>query len=174
MRFVHLKILSIVFCLTIISSNTFAQDSALKEKFQKMDNEMIKNMLSDNTEAMMSMYTDDAISMPSYEPMLKGKDEMMKSHMKSKEAGFKMNDMTLKVMNVWSSGDLAYEIGTYTIDMSMPGMDAWKDNGKYLTVWQKQSDGSWKIKAETWNTDNNPWEDMGMSNDEDDDTDKQQ
>jgi ketosteroid isomerase-like protein len=36
------------------------------------------------------------------------------------------------------------------------------DNGKYMTVWEKQSDGSWKVKAETWNSDNNPWADMNM------------
>jgi len=77
MKSVYLRILSVIFCAVFITINSFAQDAALKEKFQKMDNEMIKNMLTDNTEAMMSMYTDDAISMPSYEPMLKGKDEMI-------------------------------------------------------------------------------------------------
>jgi ketosteroid isomerase-like protein len=31
-----------------------------------------------------------------------------------------------------------------------------KDHGKYLNVWQKQSDGSWKLRADTWNSDVNP------------------
>lgn len=166
MKSMYFKFLAVIFCVTFLTAVSFAQDSGLKVKFQKMNNEMIKNMLADNTDAMMSMYTDDAISLPSYEPMIKGKDAMMQSHMKNKEAGFKMNDMTLTTMNVWSSGDLAYEIGTYTIDMSMPGMAGWKDNGKYLTIWEKQSDGSWKVKAETWNTDSNPWTDMEMSKDD--------
>ena len=30
------------------------------------------------------------------------------------------------------------------------------DHGKYMNVWQKQSDGSWKLKADTWNSDVNP------------------
>jgi ketosteroid isomerase-like protein len=31
------------------------------------------------------------------------------------------------------------------------------DHGKYLTIYQKQKDGSWKIKADMWNTDLNPF-----------------
>jgi ketosteroid isomerase-like protein len=27
------------------------------------------------------------------------------------------------------------------------------DNGKYLAVWKKQADGSWKAEADTWNSD---------------------
>jgi ketosteroid isomerase-like protein len=173
MKSIYFKLLAIVFCFAFITSSAFAQDSALKEKFQKMNNEMIKAMLADNTEFMMAMYTDDAISMPSYEPMLKGKDAMMQSHMKNKEAGFKMNDMTLTTMDAWSSGDYAYEIGMYTIDMSMPGMEGWKDNGKYLTVWEKQSDGYWKVKAETWNSDNNPWANMDMHEEDMDDSEEE-
>ena len=168
MKSAYLKFFAVLFCFTLLTSSAFAQDAALKEKFQKMNNEMVKAILADNSETIMAMYTNDVISMPSYEPMLKGKDAMMEAHKRNHEAGFKMNDMTLTTMNVWSSGDFAYEIGTYTIDMTMPGMEGWKDNGKYLTVWQKQSDGSWKVKAETWNSDNNPWADMEMAGDDKD------
>ena len=77
-----------------------------------------------------------------------------------------MNSMTLNTLEVLSDGDLAYEIGTYKVNMTIPGMpNTMDDNGKYLTVWQKQDDGSWKMKVETWNSDNNPW----MSNDNMDD-----
>jgi ketosteroid isomerase-like protein len=27
------------------------------------------------------------------------------------------------------------------------------DRGKYLAVWKKQADGSWKIEADMWNSD---------------------
>ena len=165
MKSIHFKFFALVFCFAILSSNVFAQDSALKEKFQQMNNQMVKDILADNSEAMLQMYADDAISLPSYEPMIKGKDALIKKHKVDKEAGFKMNDMTLTTMEVWSSGDFAYEIGTYTIDMTMPGMDNMKDNGKYITIWQKQADNSWKVKADMWNTDNNPWADMEMTGD---------
>ena len=45
------------------------------------------------------------------------------------------------------NGNLIHEIGTYKINASMPGMDKpMDDHGKYLTVWEKQKDGSLKNK----------------------------
>lgn len=167
MKSVYFRFVTVIFCFIFITASSLAQDSGLKQKVQMMNNEMVKAMLADNHAAIMSMYTDDVVSLPSYEPMLKGKTTLEQSAKKNKEAGFKINAMTLKTMDVWSGGDLAYEIGTYTINMTIPGMSGKvDDNGKYLTVWQKQADGSWKIKADTWNSDNNPWEDMGMAKDD--------
>ena len=161
MKSLFSKLMLILTCLLLINSNVFSQDMDLKKKMQEMNNTMIKAMLEDDMETALSFYADDAISLPSYEPMLKGKAAIKEHSMKSHEAGFKINDMALNTMDVWSGGDLAFEIGTYTINMTMPGMpNAMDDKGKYLTVWQKQTDGSWKMKAETWNSDNNPW--MGM------------
>jgi hypothetical protein len=55
--------------------------------------------------------------------------------------------LTLKVI---PGGNLITEIGTYKISGSMPGMDkSMDDHGKYLTIREKQKDGSLKIKVET-------------------------
>lgn len=50
------------------------------------------------------------------------------------------------------------EVGTYDLSMTM-GDEAnpTTDHGKYLTIYQKQKDGSWKIKADMWNTSTNPF-----------------
>lgn len=163
MRTVSLKLFTVIFTSIFITGISLAQNSELKEKIQMMNNNLAEAIVASDTETIIAMYTDDAISMPSYEPMIKGKDAIMKKAKEDKEMGFKVNKMTLNTIDVWSSGSLAYEIGTYTIDMSFPGMaDSWPDNGKYITIWEEQSDGSWKIKAETWNTDNNPWAEMDM------------
>lgn len=69
----------------------------------------------------------------------------------------KFHSFTTKITDVYSSGDLAYEIGTFEATFTMPNMtNEIKDHGKYLTIWQKQSDGSWKDKVDTWNSDVNP------------------
>jgi hypothetical protein len=31
-----------------------------------------------------------------------------------------------------------------------------------MNIWEVQDDGSMKLKAETWNTDVNPWQEMQM------------
>jgi ketosteroid isomerase-like protein len=48
-------------------------------------------------------------------------------------------------VGVAQSGDLAYTRGHYAIEATDPKTKQPKtDTGSYLTVWQKQSDGSWK------------------------------
>ena len=49
------------------------------------------------------------------------------------------------------SGDLGYTLGDYTLKSASGGGVV--DNGKYLTVWKKEADGSWKVLLDMFNTD---------------------
>jgi uncharacterized protein (TIGR02246 family) len=51
-------------------------------------------------------------------------------------------------------GDMVYSQGTYTMTMTNPKTKKpMTDKGKYLTVYTKQADGSWKAVADTYNSD---------------------
>jgi len=51
-------------------------------------------------------------------------------------------------------GDMVYSQGTYVLTMTDPKTKMPKtDKGKYLTVFVKQADGSWKVVADTFNSD---------------------
>ena len=51
-------------------------------------------------------------------------------------------------------GDMVYSQGTYTMTMTNPKTKKpMTDKGKYLTVYSKQADGSWKAVADTFNSD---------------------
>ena len=51
-------------------------------------------------------------------------------------------------------GDMVYSQGTYTSTMTKPKTKKpMTEKGKYLTVYTKQADGSWKVIAETYNSD---------------------
>ena len=55
--------------------------------------------------------------------------------------------MTFEIVSFWLVRDKAYETGKYT---SVIKDKAGKDQtykGNYATVWQRQSDGAWKIQA---------------------------
>ena len=55
--------------------------------------------------------------------------------------------------DVSSSGDLVYLEGYYLNTIHPAKGKTSLDRGKYLSVWKKQSDGSWKCVADTWNSD---------------------
>ena len=37
--------------------------------------------------------------------------------------------------------------------VTLPGAAPIEDRGKYLTIWRKQADGSWKVQRGTFNSD---------------------
>ena len=57
-------------------------------------------------------------------------------------------------LEIAGDGDLAYLRGTYTMTFSIPGAPAPIDEqGKFLQIYRKQGDGSWKMTREIYNSD---------------------
>ncbi|MCG6959585.1 DUF4440 domain-containing protein [bacterium BMS3Abin03] len=157
MKKLFLTILTLLFCTIFLQ----AQDlSELKKKVQTLNDKYAKAMISGDMSSVWSGYAEDVISLPSYEPMIKGLDAIKKSSEDMEKSGVKFNSFSTTCTDVIKSGNLVIDIGTYKTSMQIPGMDMpWNDYGKYLTVWEIADDGTWKVKVETWNTDTNPWAD---------------
>jgi ketosteroid isomerase-like protein len=51
------------------------------------------------------------------------------------------------------SGDLGYSTGTYQMTFNDPTGRPFTDHGKYVTVWRKQGDGTWKVVLDVFNSD---------------------
>jgi ketosteroid isomerase-like protein len=151
-----------VLVMLFTTSTIYSQTSSeYKTKIETLRKEMAKNMVAGQGEKSLSMYTQDAISMPSNEPMEDGLAAITKATQDMSKSGWKCNSFEPTTVKVIPNGNQITEIGTYKISMSMPGMDKpMDDHGKYLTIWEKQKDGSLKVKVETWNSDVQP---MNMS-----------
>lgn len=156
------KLFAVLFVFILTASLLNAQDmSALKSKLQMMCDKYSEAMVSGDMGSLWDSYADDIISLPSYEPAVRGLAAVKDSYEKMKDSDMKMTKFSLTVTDALESGNFVVEIGTYKLTMEGGGMDMpWDDHGKYMNLWEKQSDGSMKLKAETWNTDVNPWEEM--------------
>ena len=77
--------------------------------------------------------------------MTKALNDMM-AQMTMKDAKFHIDDVLV-------GGDLAVETGTYEWTIQPKKGKAMPDKGKYVTVWQHQGDGSWKIIRDISNSD---------------------
>ena len=116
-------------------------------------------MVANDFDAILAMYADDAISLPNYGPRLQGVDDFERHHEETADSRMNVLSFSSQPQDVWACGDQVIEIGSFEISLEMPGMPApIQDKGKYLTVYVRGSDGSLKIKVETWNTDMNPME----------------
>ncbi len=158
---------SFLITLVVISSSIFAQDvDMVKAKIEEMNKVYTKAMVDNDIDKMLTMYTDDIISMPSYQPTIKGIDRVRELSEMQAKSGWKTNEFVLSITDIIVQGNLAIEIGNYNMKMSGPDVPEWADHGKYITIWEEQKDGSMKIKVETWNTDTNPWAQMEQTKQE--------
>lgn len=154
--FVRSGFAMILVTLFVVSAAAQSNDE-LREKIVKINKQMAKAMMEGNAQAALGFYTKDAISLPNYGEMVKGIDAIKKSNDEMLSSGMKVNSMEFNTLMVNTYGNMVSEIGTYKMNATMPGMAApMDDEGKYHTLWEKQADGSLKIKVETWNTDKNP------------------
>lgn len=147
-----------LFVVLFVSTSGIAQNNdKYKVQIEKINKEIVSAMLSGNAEKSMSFYAEDVISLPNYEKMLEGKDALRKSNEAMAKAGWKVTSFEPVTLKVTSCDKTITEIGTYKISFSMEGMPKpITDVGKYVTIWEKQKDGSLKIKIEIWNSDTNP------------------
>lgn len=137
--------------------------AALRKTIDEFDAASVDAMMSGNMETLMSYYADDAMSMPPNMGTLKGKAAIESWMNDMAQSGMKMTSVEFGTTELDASGTIAYLLGTYDMAMEMPGMGEMKDAGKYISIWKKQADGSWKVHAEIWNSDRPiPGMEMGM------------
>lgn len=151
---------SVVMIVALFAAFTMYSQQSAKDyqlKIESLNKEMTKYMLEGNLEKSLSLYTTDAISMPSNEPMREGIAAIRKGAEEMAKMDMKVTLFEPTTLKVIPDGKLITEIGTYKIKLTMPGVDQpVEDHGKYLTLWEKQTDGSLKVKVEIWNSDVNP------------------
>ena len=102
----------------------------------------------------MACFAPDAVQMPPNDPLNIGTDDI-RAWSSGVLAGFRA-EFSLDVDEVELAGDdWAFERGTYTIVLTpKAGGTPIRDTGKYLTIYRRQTDHSWLMARDIWNSDN--------------------
>lgn len=147
-------------CILLLVSFSFACQSAGTDTraadevaLRKLDDEWSKAAGASDVEKTVSYYTDDALVMPPNSPVLQGKDAargMWKAMFSVPGYG---GGWTATKVEVSRSGDMGWVTGNYEITETDASGKPMTDKGKYLEIWKKQADGSWKCVADMFNTD---------------------
>jgi len=111
---------------------------------------------SDNpAEAFVAQLLDDASFLPPDNPLAQGKEDIHAVVTGlAAVPGFSIT-WSASAAEVGSGGDLGFTRGSYEMKMDGPEGPITID-GKYLTIWRKQLDGSWKVTADMFNANGAP------------------
>jgi ketosteroid isomerase-like protein len=93
-----------------------------------------------------SAYTTDAEAFPPNADVVKGRAAIQKMWQSVLDSG--ISAMELTTSEVETEGNLAYEVGTYSMK-TKDGKVA--DRGKYCVVW-KRANGQWLLHRDIWST----------------------
>ena len=127
--------------------------TALKKTVDEYNAASKDAMMNGNSEKVLAYYEDDAMEMAPNMPMAKGKEAIRAMQQGMMKSGMKFKNVEFNSIDVQAGGKIAFEVGTYAMALDVPDMGVVNDKGKYVALWREQADGSWKVYAETWNTD---------------------
>ncbi len=126
-----------------------ADEAAIRET----TNEWMNAANARDVERLVDLYAADASLFPPNAPLVTGKEAIRTVWSQMVESPSVTSSLQTTKVEISSSGDLAYSVGTYEDTRNDPEGNPITDRGKWVTVLKKQPDGAWKIVADIWNSD---------------------
>lgn len=121
----------------------------LRARIEKMGKDFADAYNRGDDKAVAAFYGPDAALMPPDSDVVTGAPAI-EAFWKSGHA-MGMKGVKLETDDVVSSGNYLVETGRAIVDMAPAGQPASTQTFKYVVVWRKQKDGSWKIYRDIWN-----------------------
>jgi uncharacterized protein (TIGR02246 family) len=132
------------------TADTRVQD---ERAIRAADAATLKSAQAKDVDGAVANYAEDAVWLPPNAPMVDGKGSIRAGWAKLiGNPGFNI-DWQVDKLEIARGGDLAYVIYTYQLALVDAQGKAIDDHGKNMAVWKKQADGSWKMAAESFNSD---------------------
>jgi uncharacterized protein (TIGR02246 family) len=91
-----------------------------------------------------ALFADDGVQLGRNGKFSKGPQQVLERMKTVLESAGKGVKATVTAVDLWLDGETAYETGTYSYKHQENGKPV-TDEGRYVTIWKRQSDGAWKI-----------------------------
>ena len=143
--------LTLFAALTIIAG-AFAQSEKPMSAVDELLQTDIAWSKTTTTEEEDSYWLSDAKLLAPHQPLAEGAEAVIATFDKLRGLpgyGLAWQPTTAEVAE---SGDLGYTIGSYELKFDDPDGKPVVDQGKYLTVWRKNTDGVWRVAVDIFNT----------------------
>jgi uncharacterized protein (TIGR02246 family) len=138
-------ILAVLLALPGCDRNEKPNTAEIEQQILAREEQWNRAFARRDAEALAGFFADDAAMASPGEQLVRGKQSIREAvDAFAEDPNLNVSFRTNRVQ-VASSGDLAYSRGQYMLTSTDPATNQPESSrGYYLTVWQKQSDGSWK------------------------------
>ena len=104
---------------------------------------------SGDAEGMAAQYVDDATLVPPNGRLVEGRPAIL-VYWTPKNPEFRTLEHSLTTDKLEITGDVAVEVGTWRQRSQLREEDPREAAGRYVVVWRRLADGSWKMQYDTW------------------------
>jgi len=134
--------------LSCSSPETF-DTSQIRKSLEEVNATYSEAIQEGNLAGVIAGYTDDATMVPPDGEPIKGKQAIEQYYRTLFQMG--MKEAVLTTIEVGGGGGTVYEIGKTRVRIQPEGQQAIQDSSKYLVIWKRQADGTWKVHVDIWN-----------------------
>jgi ketosteroid isomerase-like protein len=145
-------LVTVALAVTLSASAQMGNTKAM-EAIRRADREWMAAYASKSVDKAASFVAPDGAIYEPNAPAAQGQEAVKKMAAEM----FKLPEVKLSwtptLVEAAKSGDLGFSSGTYEFSFKDPSGKTIDDKGKYVTVWKKQADGSWKVLRDIFNSD---------------------
>ncbi|HWR36774.1 MAG TPA: nuclear transport factor 2 family protein [Clostridia bacterium] len=128
-----------------------SQVSDIENRIQSMTQLFVRCYNEGDFETLASQFTNESVVLPPNQRSAPGISAIRELFKWFHDAG--ANNLKLDVTNIVQGTEMVLVSGTYSITMPLPSGTHFHDRGKYLTNYQRQNNGDYKIIFDCWNSD---------------------
>ncbi len=122
----------------------------VEEVIRRTGEEWARHWNAKELEKVVEAYANDAVYLPPHHEAVHGR-EAIRQYLNGPLA-HGVTGLEFEVTYIRPAGDLAYDVGRYSMTVPDANGGKHRDKGKYLTVWKREG-GQWKIAADAWSSD---------------------
>ncbi|HLM80697.1 MAG TPA: nuclear transport factor 2 family protein [Terriglobales bacterium] len=131
---------------------TIAQTRAVDAAgmIRQTGNDWARHWNAGELDEVVAAYAPDAVYLPPHHPAVHGRDSI-REYLKA-PLSHGVSDLAFDVTYIKQQGPVAWDVGTYRMNVPVNGEMRKEDHGKYLTVWRRVGK-KWLIAADAWSSD---------------------
>jgi len=115
---------------------------------RNLNQDFVTSFNTGNYDQVAALFAEDGAFMAPHHDPAYGPKAVERLLREFAESGYE--DLRLETIRVEASGDLAMEIGRYSVAIRQPDATILADRGKYVKAWRRL--GAWLIVADCWSS----------------------
>ena len=98
-------------------------------------------------EMLAAIFADDGVMLSQGGKVFKGRQQILERQRAAMQSVTRPIKVSVTTVKIWLDGDTAYETGKYKYEYTENGKPI-TEEGRYVTTWKRQNDGSWKLSMD--------------------------